>query len=100
MTPLWWDAVNMWRVERTPRGVVVHAALALVYCPLALSAGGWEQLAAAAPTLADREVVVGRLLRDARDETGVVLLGGIAVADEQLAAALPRARFGEAPLGD
>lgn len=97
MTPPWWDAVDMWRVERTPRGVVVHAALALVYCPLTLSAGGWEQLAAAAPTPAEREVVVGRLLRDARDKAGVVPLGGVTVADEQLAATLARARVGEAP---
>jgi hypothetical protein len=88
MTPPWWDAVDVWRVERTPRGVVVHAALALVYCPLTLSAAGWKQLTAAAPTPAERTAVVGRLLRGARDRAGVVPLGGIAVADDQVALAV------------
>lgn len=95
MTSGWWDAVEVWRVERTPTGVVMHAALALVYCPLTLSAAGWEQLAAAAPTSAERVLVVGRLLRAARDQAGVVPLGGVVAADEQMAAALDPERFGQ-----
>lgn len=88
MTPPWWDTVDVWRVERTADGVVVHATLALVYCPLTLSAASWAQLTAAAPTPAEWTATVGRLLRDARDQAGVVPLGGLAVADDQVTAAV------------
>ncbi len=90
MTPAWWNAVDVWRVERTAQGVVVHAALALVYCPVTLSSAGWQQLAGQSPRM--RRAVLGRLLRQARDQAGVVPLGGIAAADDQVAAALDAER--------
>ncbi len=82
MTPSWVDAVDVWRVDRTPDGVTVQAALALVYCPVAMSLGAWGLLAPAPPAI--RDAVVGCLLRSARQAAGAVPLGGIHVGDREV----------------
>ncbi|MDA8199702.1 MAG: hypothetical protein M0Z54_09800 [Thermaerobacter sp.] len=84
--------MELWQVDQAPTGVVVHAALALVYCPLTLSPAAWALLAARAPGRAAQVAVVGRLLRQLRDERGAIPLGGVAVAEDQVAAALDSGR--------
>lgn len=73
------DAVDVWRVDRTPEAVIVQAALALVYCPVTISPTAWG-LMERAPR-ATRDAVVAHLLRAARDAAGAVPLGGIHVTD-------------------
>jgi hypothetical protein len=81
----WRDDAAVWRIEVGPDQVVVHAALALVYCPVAMSHDSYRLLREADQV----EAVVGRLLRSERDRQGVVPLGGF-FADEREVAALLR----------